>query len=511
MAKIFTNGAGTSLSGWLSYNATIQNNCYNIKKGYIKQVVGITPEKQFRQYKLSYNCVQLRDRVSYFLITTTNPFMQKDTYFIPILFNDEQSVVFDINDDINSLTFQVFGDLVIKDIVLETYEGISENTRETLEEIVGEWEQITDGLGHILTERLVGAIDAAVNNIINSSNNVIIDSNGITIRNASTDALSTWAMRLSSAGFMIADGKKTDGTWNWKTAGTGKGLVADAVTTGKLSAIDLESVNILSSVLSSANIKGGRIEIGDNASTTFTVIDGNGKTFGVYMKNSNNQLKSILDLWGDNVDGGTIVIRSNEQDGSGNFLKVFEVTANTAEGPQCADILTFGDVSWYGGSGNDLFMQFGTIYVYGGSLRTSKDVIAGRDVYADGDMGCGGTKTAIVQTEHYGKRKLYCEESDRLYFSTKGIVETVESVDGQGNIEYKYILKLDDAFFETIEPNDKCPYLITATPYGNARVWVDKIYNKYIIFKSDSICKFSYNLQAIRKEYADTYLEEVEK
>ena len=43
------------------------------------------------------------------------------------------------------------------------------------------------------------------------------------------------AMRLTGAGWQIADGQ-TGGAWNWRTAATGKGLVADEIKAGKIDA-----------------------------------------------------------------------------------------------------------------------------------------------------------------------------------------------------------------------------------------------------------------------------------
>ena len=44
------------------------------------------------------------------------------------------------------------------------------------------------------------------------------------------------AMQVCSQGFRIASGTKADGSWDWRTFGTGEGFVADFITTGSLSA-----------------------------------------------------------------------------------------------------------------------------------------------------------------------------------------------------------------------------------------------------------------------------------
>ena len=56
------------------------------------------------------------------------------------------------------------------------------------------------------------------------------------------------AMQLCSLGFRIASGTKSDGSYDWRTFGTGAGFVADWITTGTLLA------NL---------IKAGRLLVGD--------------------------------------------------------------------------------------------------------------------------------------------------------------------------------------------------------------------------------------------------------
>ena len=45
-----------------------------------------------------------------------------------------------------------------------------------------------------------------------------------------------WAINISSLGFRIAKNRNPDGSWNWRTFGTGEGLTADTITSGTLDA-----------------------------------------------------------------------------------------------------------------------------------------------------------------------------------------------------------------------------------------------------------------------------------
>lgn len=101
--------------------------------------------------------------------------------------------------------------------------------------------------GSIYIDRLNGAIDVMKNKIMSTLSNWYTDDSGAMIfESASGDS----AMMLSGGGWMIADGKTQDGDWNWRTAADGKGLVADRITTGYLSADRIEAGTITVSKLS---------------------------------------------------------------------------------------------------------------------------------------------------------------------------------------------------------------------------------------------------------------------
>ena len=121
------------------------------------------------------------------------------------------------------------------------------------------------------------------------------------------------------------------------------------------------------------------------------------------------------------------------------------------------------------------------------------------ELYAMKGLQVSGSKNALVPTQHYGNRLLYCDESDRNYFTTKGIGKT------QG-LECK--IELDPVFMETIELNSSCPYIIQLTPYSDAKVWVSEVQDSYFVVKSDKEVEFSYVLNAIRISYKYVYLEE---
>lgn len=87
--------------------------------------------------------------------------------------------------------------------------------------------------GTLATYKLNGIIDVLTNQLVSTKSNWSTDENGNIIFVAADESS---AMMLSGAGFMVANGKKEDGNWNWRTFGTGEGFTADLITAGILRA-----------------------------------------------------------------------------------------------------------------------------------------------------------------------------------------------------------------------------------------------------------------------------------
>jgi phage minor structural protein len=87
--------------------------------------------------------------------------------------------------------------------------------------------------GNLPTDYLQGAIDVLNNQLLSTLSNWSTDPTDGSILFVATDGSS--AMRLSGAGWQIADGQ-IGGVWQWRTAGSGAGIVADVITAGVLQA-----------------------------------------------------------------------------------------------------------------------------------------------------------------------------------------------------------------------------------------------------------------------------------
>ncbi len=96
-----------------------------------------------------------------------------------------------------------------------------------------------DGLKADFLKNLVEEMNIRMNN---SGGYVYIsdDGQGLITYDKPIDQNPTMAIQLVGGGFRIADGKKPDGTWNWKTFGDGHGFVADLIVAGMLKGGNVE-------------------------------------------------------------------------------------------------------------------------------------------------------------------------------------------------------------------------------------------------------------------------------
>lgn len=95
--------------------------------------------------------------------------------------------------------------------------------------------------GKIMAQLLEDTISTERNLITSVSSSWYTDDKGAQMFEA-TDGSS--AMRLTGAGFAIADSKDEEGDWRWRTFGTGKGFTADLITAGHIRAVLIEAGTI---------------------------------------------------------------------------------------------------------------------------------------------------------------------------------------------------------------------------------------------------------------------------
>lgn len=118
-------------------------------------------------------------------------------------------------------------------------EGIvkrSDRVQQTIDRLTssaGSW----DSAATLGSAYLNGLIDG-LNRVMNETGGYtyIKPGKGLFVYDKPEDANPTMCIQIGGGYFRIADGKNSDGTWNFRTLGNGHGLVADAIVSGTISA-----------------------------------------------------------------------------------------------------------------------------------------------------------------------------------------------------------------------------------------------------------------------------------
>lgn len=268
-----------------------------------------------------------------------------------------------------------------------------------------------------------------------------------------------------------------NGGQSYSTAITMDGsIMADFIKAGTINGIYIKGSRI-----EGAKFVGGTIKIGDNRN--YSEIDDTGVNYFCYVNGYPKRTMSlkphIYNISGHQLYGYLGFYHSRNQFGSPEALIGYSenTDAFVINAIECGGYFAFGNTVYAEAKGQG-FQMVGNLLV-------------------SGNMSCYGEKPAVVATEHYGCRKLYAYECDKLYFATQG---EGEIRDGQ------CVIQLDPMFMETIE-NDS--YHIQLTPKNKfMELYVTDIKPGSFIVRADYQLdgSFFYTLSAIRKGYKDTYL-----
>lgn len=339
-----------------------------------------------------------------------------------------------------------------------------------------------------VTEKLQGNINTAKNMVLNSTGTVKFTDQGILIHDQPSESNSSWAMRLNSTGFAIANGKNADGSWNFRTFGTGKGFTADEITAGTLEAIVIKGVNILASSISGGKIEGVTIEgstiyAGNKASGNYTAITQNGE-IRIYEKG-----KRVVEFWKSN-NGGYLFL--NTADGL-DAVRIQPLDANTGG----LDLS-----SWNGSNlGKTRILSRGMDLHC--SLKSEGINIINANTFVQGDFQVTGAKNALVHTTEFGDRVMYAYEGTRSKFFDEGVGFLKDGI---------CEIHLNPMFLSTIEPLDKARYQVQLTPFETSlNLYVERLEHDKVRIRSDTQKegKFFWHISGIRKGYADEFMKQV--
>ena len=195
-------------------------------------------------------------------------------------------------------------------------------------------------------------------------------------------------------------------------------------------------------------------------------------------RNGTNDFPGV-ELRGRDISGaGSRFLMRN---GNGDLVLDFDANAGTI--PDNTGILGLrehdGSLAWR--FENDLFQGFD----HAGGVTISYNRVT-------------GAKNAVVETEHHGRRTLYCQESTGVWFEDFGRGQVQ---DGLGRVE------LDAIFLETVTIDDEHPLQVTVTPTSPlGALWVDKGRDHFTVH-AEGAGTFDWRVVAKRRGLEDARLE----
>lgn len=328
-----------------------------------------------------------------------------------------------------------------------------------------------------------------------------VSKNGvISAINQSAETISISANKVNLSGYVTVNGLKTAGstTINGGNITTGK-INADLITTGTLSADRIKGGHIKADIIDGGTLNASSLTI--NGLT----IDASAITSGTLSDNR------IGDLSAGKLTSGTLSTARLDAGETSNYL--------SNSGTLLKKNGTFsGMVQWGGGGGMYKDANTSRVTIAGGSypiVFTGNSMILslggggitvwGRPTFnygiegpltVNGSFSVTGSKNALVDTEHYGKRLINAYETAEVYF---GDIGEGEVKGGRCDIV------IDPIFAETV--NTELPYQVFLTPYGRGQIWVsERLPDKFIV-EGDDI-KFGYEIKAKRRGFEEVRLKE---
>ncbi|EOB1350001.1 gp58-like family protein [Enterococcus faecalis] len=284
-------------------------------------------------------------------------------------------------------------------------------------------------------------------------------------------------------------------------------LDASAISTGTLTAVNIEGVKIKSATITSIGQDFTMVE--DNGAITWKRNSDGKEIFSFYTTLMNQKEGNVrLDV----SDEGSFTIRSKKHGKS--FLSFYGAT-NDMSGLAYLDTFniigsksslsykpTGFDYYSFSNKNPRLYSTDTGFYIGNNDVRvlSNNGSISIRSVSTEisGNLRVTGSKNSLIDTENYGKRLLNAYETPEYYFADYG--KSVTGSDGKVKIE------IESVFLETIFTNNE-NYHVMLSPYGEGSIWVEEIKSTYFIVKSEKPeTPFSWNIIAYRKNYEDVRL-----
>ena len=329
-------------------------------------------------------------------------------------------------------------------------------------------------------------------------------------------------------GWQISKERTPDGKdWKWSTAATGKGIVADAITVGTLTAILIQSVNKDCTInLNTGEIKFSKGVIkGKNSFWNLDtgVFSTSGKSSDGKIKNveiNNGGIDSLnyliikskegVILQHDSDEGGEIGIYKWGSAISGAKMNIlsdeFNVYSKNIKFSNSVNLQ--GNKIIVGANDSNNFISSGLDSDSNEIVWINHGASVNGKLWAHA-LKCTGDKQCIQRTKEYGDIGFSAVEDIGAYLTWReygGIYETTKSKYSQDNY-YSCVVKIPKIIQSTI--NTKSNYNVEVNAIKslcNITVWTTK--ENCFLIKSTEPCKFNFVLAGRRKGFETRSLEE---
>ncbi len=172
----------------------------------------------------------------------------------------------------------------------------------------------------------------------------------------------------------------------------------------------------------------------------------------------------------DRVNGAnSVIIRGRDSSGTGGEILMTGRTGGLTVDIDASSEALFGDgggLKFNEDDGSLMCDLIDTLYTFNdesGAITISFDRTS-------------GTKNAVVGTESYGRRMLYCMESPEVWFEDFGSAQL------QGGVA---VVRLDPMFLETVTIDEEHPMKVFVTLYGpNSGTWIERGADHFVVHEN---------------------------
>lgn len=339
-------------------------------------------------------------------------------------------------------------------------------------------------------------------------------------------AEATKVVEIKGGTIRIADSRTSGGDWDWRTVFVAGHIAAELVTAAQITAGYIgsaESGNYWDLDSGELNINNGSIrltmdgyrqgskfiaELANFTTTSFVLNpEGSEETYkGLHMYTTNDfRNDDVYLLITQTISGSTTA--------GARRSAALVSTGSLILAPAINDVNNVGHIDLYHETGNfgivggransyktHTYTQGGTLYhAYAppsGSYSTQLFVTGGTSATTThlkvfGKFTATGTKSRLVDTDHYNDRLLYCDETPSPTFTDFGSGRTDE--DGLCYVE------VDDVFAETARTD--MAYQVFLQACGKGELWVEEKTPSYFVVHGTPNLAFDWQLKAHQKGY----------